>query len=424
MVETLAAKWLELSTQALLLLVLPRVLGPDDFGEFAVAFAVVSIASLGIGLGAPVAASRYIPRTAPAERLAVTRALVHRVARSRAPLLAALTLAAIPAAWLVPGLPLGVALAVCAAAWFAVASSVLAEVALGLGRTRVWNLRFPIENALVVGAAVGGHAALGHPGAILGLPLATAVTFSLLAPPVAGELRGAPSGAALPPGTLSFARLSSLTVLVFVAVTRSGPLLVSLFGGSSAQAGYTAIATGISAAGAGVVGSMMIVQLPRFSALARSEPARAEDEARRSGLVVVGLSVAAAVPAALLAHPIIRLALGHDFAGAAAPVALALAAVPLTAAMSLGGVVSSLRLRPGRMTLAWGVGGACFLAVAAPAIVYLDAAGAAVAVVAAVAAACLTAARLLGRGALGSADLAAFAGAAAVLGAALAGAGL
>src|SRR5436190_11388268 len=175
--ETLGAKWLELSSQALLLLILPRLLGPDDFGEFAVAFALVSLASLGMGLGAPVAASRYIPRAAPGERLPVTRALVARVVRMRVPLLAGLTLAAIPASWLVPGVSVGVALAVCAAAWFAVGSSVVAEVALGLGRTRVWNLRFPLENGLVLVGAVGGHAAFGGVGAILGLPLATAATF-------------------------------------------------------------------------------------------------------------------------------------------------------------------------------------------------------------------------------------------------------
>jgi O-antigen/teichoic acid export membrane protein len=424
LMETLGAKWLELSGQALLLLILPRLLGPDDFGEFAVAFALVSLASLGMGLGAPVAASRYIPRAAPGERLAVTRALVARVVRMRVPLLAALTLAAIPASWLVPGVSLGVALAVCGAAWFAVGTSVVAEIALGLGRTRMWNLRFPLENGLVLVAAVAGHAAFGGVGAIIGLPLAMAVTFALLTPAVARELRGAEPGAELPPGTLRFARLTSFTVLVFVAVTRAGPPLVSLLGGSSAQAGYAAIASGIAAAGSGVVGSMMVVQLPRLATLARSDPGRAEAEARRSGLLVTALAAVAAVVAAGVADPLIRLVLGHDFAGAVGPVSLALAAVPLTAVTSLAGVISSLRLRPERIAAAWGVGGGCFLAAAVPAISALDAEGAALALVAGVAAACLAATRLLGSRALGSADLAGLAGAAAVVGVGLAVGGL
>jgi O-antigen/teichoic acid export membrane protein len=211
---------------------------------------------------------------------------------------------------------------------------------------------------------------------------------------------------------------------VFVGVTRAGPLLVSLLGGSSAQAGYAAIASGIAGAGAGVVGSLMIVQLPRLATLARSRPREAEAEARRSGLRVTGLAVAAAVPAAALAEVLIRLGLGSEFSGAVAPVTLALAAVPLTAITTLAGVVASLRLRPGQIALAWAVGGGCFLAAAVPAVSALDAEGAALALVAGVGAAGLAATRLLGRRALGSADLAAFAGAAAVLGAGLAVGGL
>jgi O-antigen/teichoic acid export membrane protein len=131
---------------------------------------------------------------------------------------------------------------------------------------------------------------------------------------------------------------------------------------------------------------------------------------------VTGLALAGALPAAALAGPLIRLALGHDFSGAVGPVTLALAAVPLTAVTSLAGVISSLRLRPGRIAAAWGVGGGCFLAAAVPAILLLDAEGAALALVAGVAAACLAATRLLGSRALGSADLAGMAGAAAVIG--------
>ena len=75
MSETLAAKWAELVTQALLVLVVPRALGASAYGEFAVAFAVVSVLSLSLGLGAPLAAIRYVPAAAAGERLARARAV-------------------------------------------------------------------------------------------------------------------------------------------------------------------------------------------------------------------------------------------------------------------------------------------------------------------------------------------------------------
>ena len=70
--ETLLARSVELASQALLLLLVPRALGSADYGSFAAAFAAMSVVSIGFGLGAPLAAMRYVPgadpSSAPASR--------------------------------------------------------------------------------------------------------------------------------------------------------------------------------------------------------------------------------------------------------------------------------------------------------------------------------------------------------------------
>jgi O-antigen/teichoic acid export membrane protein len=415
MSETLAAKWAELVTQALLLLLVPRALGPPAYGEFAVAFGVVSLLSLGLGLGAPLAAIRYVPAVHPSERVARARSMARDVAAGRARLLAVLTVAAVALAPTLLDVPVVVVVAVCAAAWCSVGSSIASELALALRRTRVWNARFPLENSLIVAAAVGGHAALGTRGAIVGMAIASAMTFALLFGGILGELRRAPAGGPLPPEAAMYARLQTLTVVLNTLVTRAGPLAMPLAGASSTETAFAAIATGVGAAGAGTVMSLLAVQLPRLAHEAREVPAHAEEEAQRSGRGALVVAVSAALPAALLTGPAIDLALGSEFAGARSSLALALAAVPLAAVPGLAGLIASLRIRPGRLTAVWAAGAATFAAVAAATIPALAADGAALAMVAGFLATCLTSTLLLGGRTVGAMSVAAVAGAAAVL---------
>jgi O-antigen/teichoic acid export membrane protein len=387
--DTLAAKSAELATQAALLLLVPRALGPDAYGGFAVAFGAVSVLSLGLGLGASIAAVRYLPAVAGEERLARTRAVAVSVGRSRVRVLGALTAAALVAGPLVLDVPVGVTLAVCAAAWSSVGSSIASELALGLGRHRVWNARFPLENGLVVAGAPAGHALLGGDGAIYGMALGCVLAFAMLAPRAMAGLRGTPAGDPLPPEAVGYARLQTATVILGTVVMRGAPLAMPLLGASSVQTGYAAVATGVGAAGAGTIIGLMMVQLPRLVQIREESRERAEHDGAFSARVALAIALAAALPAALLATPLLELALGSEFAGARGAFELALPAIPLGAAYAFASVAASLRLRPAGLTQAWGLGVAAFVVVAAATIPSLDAEGASLAMTAGMLTACL-----------------------------------
>jgi O-antigen/teichoic acid export membrane protein len=414
MFDTLAAKWAELATQALLVLLVPRALGPSAYGEFAVAFGLVSVLSLSLGLGAPLAAIRYVPAARAEERLAQARAVAAGVARSRARMLALLTVAAAVAGPALLGVSLPVTLAVCLAAWCSVGSSIVSELGLALGRPRVWNARFPLENGLVVVAAVAGHAVAEAHGAIVGLVLACGATFALLLAEVAGELRAAPAGSALPAEAVGYARLQTVTVILGTLVKRGGPLMMPLAGASSAQTGFAAIATGLGTAGTTTMMSLLIVQLPGLVARRLRAP-EAEAEAARTARAALAVGLAAAIPAALVAGPAIDLVLGSDFAGAETAVVLALPSVPLGVVLGLASLVAGLRLRPGVLTAAWAIGGAAFAGFAAATIPSLDAEGASVAMSGGLLVAALAGTLLLGGRAMRTTCAASVAGAAVVL---------
>ena len=421
--ETLLARSVELASQALLLLLVPRALGSADYGSFAAAFAAMSVVSIGFGLGAPLAAMRYVPGADPVERAGLARAVARHVAIGRARALAALTTLAVLLAFVVPGANAALVATVCLAGWFSVASSIAAELALALERTRLWNARFVLENLLVVLAAIAGHAALGTTGAIVGLAVAAALTFVVLAAGIGPVLRGAAAGIELPAGLGRYARLETASVLIVTVVLRGSPVAMLLLGAATLQVGYGAIATGVAAAGTGVVLSLVVVRLPRLADLARSAPALAEREARRSAIPVSVVAAVVGIPAALFAGPAIDVALGEGFAGARDAVALALCVPPLAAAVGLAGQLAALRMRPELRTAIWIGGGLVFALVTLVAVPALGAEGAALAVVSAFAVAAVASVPLVGA-AMRAPVIVGLTGAAAVLVAALAGAGL
>ncbi len=413
--ETVAAKTAELTSQALLFLLVPRALGPEGYGQFAPAFGAVSILAIALGLGAPLAAIRYVPASRPSERLSTARTVAEHVAISRARLLAPISVGATLVAIVVPHAPVGLVVAVCASSWFSVGSTITSELALAIGRPRVWNARFPLENLLVLLSAIVGDAAFGITGAIVGIAVATTATFCVLAAFVVPHLARAPRGPGLPPGASSYARFETASVILSTVILRGSPLAMVLLGSSKVQVGYAAVATGVGAAAAGVVLSLFSVQLPRLSAVARANLPHAESEARHYSLLVLAVALLPAVPVAVYATPILRVALGSGFVGARDAFVIALAAAPLAVAIALGGQVAHLRLRPAALTFAWGCGALTFCVIGAAAVPGQGSRGAALAVVGALAAAPVVALVLLRDRALRAPTLIAVAGAAALL---------
>ena len=70
-------------TLVLLATVVPRVLGPGDYGRFSVPLTIVTLGSLALTLGGPTVLARFVPAAAPEQRLAVARSLGRRLARGR-----------------------------------------------------------------------------------------------------------------------------------------------------------------------------------------------------------------------------------------------------------------------------------------------------------------------------------------------------
>jgi O-antigen/teichoic acid export membrane protein len=330
-----------------------------------------------------------------------------------------LTLAAAVLAPALFGVPLALTLLVCAAAWCSVASSVASELGLALGRPGLWNLRFPVENALVVAAVPLGYALAGADAAIAGMACACVLTFVLLFGRLAADLHRAAAGGELPPGAAAYARLETVSVVLGTTIKRGGPLAMALARASSVQTGFAAIATGAGAAGAATMIDLLIVHLPRLVRLRADAPERAASEAERTARVGLLVAMATALPAAVLAGPAIHLLLGSEFSGARDAVVLALPSVPLGAALGMATAVASLELRPRALAWSWVAGAAVFAAGAAVLIPAHDAVGAAVAMTGGLLVAALASAVLVGGRELRRICAAAVAGAVAVAAAGL-----
>ncbi|MBA3243588.1 MAG: hypothetical protein H0T61_00225, partial [Actinobacteria bacterium] len=68
MLVGLAGKALEAVTLVLLITLVPRLLGPTDYGSFAVALSIVTLGSAASALGGPTWMSRFVPTVAAADR--------------------------------------------------------------------------------------------------------------------------------------------------------------------------------------------------------------------------------------------------------------------------------------------------------------------------------------------------------------------
>ena len=97
-----AAKGAELVTMLLLATLVPRALGPEAYGRFAVPLTIVTLGSLAMSLGGPTLLARFVPAAPPHEQLGLARAIGARLARGRALQLGAVVAAAALASLLAP----------------------------------------------------------------------------------------------------------------------------------------------------------------------------------------------------------------------------------------------------------------------------------------------------------------------------------
>ncbi|HEY8527384.1 MAG TPA: hypothetical protein VIL48_20630 [Acidimicrobiales bacterium] len=406
---SLAGKAAEMVTLVLLATVVPRALGPADYGRLAVPLTIVTLGSLALTLGGPTVMARFVPAAPPGERVALARAIGGRLARGRAAQLAVLAVATAAAvAWdpaRVPPLEsalVGLALAV------NVATSLALQTTLGLGRTAAWSLRWPLQNAVLIAAVLalrGGSA--GPAVAILvsaGAGLALAVTTAW--PVVAARTPPVP----VPDGAVRFGVLHAAGAALVQGAHRGGVLAVAVLAGSPDETGYTALAVGIGLGTTYAILQAFTVSLPHVA-----ERGEGEAPLRRLAGGLLAVLVPTALVVALALDAAVPAVFGAEYEGAAGAFGPALALVVLAPLNSLAVQVAALRLRP-EAALASGVATAvAFLVVAGAAVPAWGATGGTAATLAGCAAGAVVALRLLPGLAGRPTVVASFAGSAAVL---------
>jgi hypothetical protein len=386
---SLAGKAVETAMQVLLVTLVPRLLGPADYGGFALALTLVTIGSASVSFSGPTVMARFVPAAPPSERTALARALLLRIGRWR--LAQVVLFAALPAAVLVavdPGRfpPLEAGLIVLAFA-LDVGATLVFQVALGLGRALFWSFRFPVQYAVLVTAAPALDALGGAPGAVVAIALASGAALVVGAAVVLPPVLRARAGAPLPPGALRFGVLHGASGVFSLIASRGGVVAVALLTASSVETGYAALATGIAIAGTQVVVQAFAVQLPGLvladtamttgssTEAARSRRSAGEGPARllaeRAELALLPLAIVAAA----VVKPALPVAIGERFEGAADAFAPALAALPLAPVTALALQTAALRLRPEARLWATVAGALAFAITAVVAIPPWEAAG-------------------------------------------------
>ena len=243
------AKTLEIGTQALLVTLLPRLLGPAEFGRLGVAMAIVTLTASTISLGAPSAFARFIPAEPLERRAGLARNMTLRLLPIRG---VQLVVAAAVGAILVVMAPSSFAAAdtslVFAALTAEVAALLAAQVMLGIGQTWIWSFRMSARNvALLLGVPLLYRVA-GPAGILYGLVLASIAGLVFAAWPVVGLVRHADRGVAIPDGTMRYGVVTGLAALVGQATYRGPVLAASVLAGSGLETGFAALAGSVAMA--------------------------------------------------------------------------------------------------------------------------------------------------------------------------------
>ena len=384
----------ELVTQALLIALIPRALGPEDYGDFAVVLSVATLASTSLSLGGPMLMARYLPAAPAGRRRGVARALGLRVLRIRAVLLLGLALAAALLSALDPdGLPRTLTALALVAIVLEAAATLASDVALGLHEVRLWSFRYAIRNAAMVIAALALHPVFGLDGAVAAVAIGAAVMLAVFVPSLVRELSGAPSSEPIPEGALRFGRLQAISGGLGQFAFQGPVIAVALTGDASRESARAALAMSVASAAMLGISALFTAHLPGFAGSA--DPAAAEADlralARRLQLPLLALGLAVA----LLAEPVLELLVGARFGDLGPALAPAAAMIPVSATAALGVLAAALRLRPDVRLVSTAAGAIAFVAVAVALVPTLEAQGAVSAALAAVVVTALTAVAML-----------------------------
>ncbi len=386
-----------MATLVLLATVVPRLLGPADYGRFSVVLTLVTVVSMALVLGGPMLMARFVPAAPPAQRAALARGLTLHLARRRAAVLAVLAVVTtLLVAWDPERFPPLDSAVVVVALVLNVGATLALQVGLGLGRTGAWSARFALHNGVLVAAVVLLHGVAGAAGALLAIVVSSAATLVFGARSLAALRGGTEPPVTLTPDVRRFGALHAAAAALVQVAHRGGVVAVALLAGSSVETGFAALAIGVALGVSYAVLAAFTVSLPQLVVHGGHGPgADAEAALRR---IAWGM-LAGLTPALLLATLVLDRAVpavfGNGYVGARTAFAPALALVVLSPLNALVLQTSALRLRPGAALAAAVAGVVAFAATALATIPAWGAAGGTGAALAGAATSALVSARLL-----------------------------
>jgi O-antigen/teichoic acid export membrane protein len=380
---SLVGKLAELPPLALMFTIVPRVLGPSRFGEFTLGFFAVTLGSACVATSGAALMSRFIATAAPGDRVQLAHRLARDLARRRLVQAALLgVLGTLLSVTLPDRFPPVFTVIVVLALAVDLMATLCFQIALGLGRTRLWSFRYAVQNSttlvatLLLTAAFGGSAAVG--GLLTGSAAALLLGAFFVIRPLLRARRAEPGNEqrTLSPEITRFRTFKGLSNLLTQLAHRSGVILVAIVSGSRVETGYAGLATGAGLTATYAIWQTFTVQLPAHSAQTTRDHLRVEEVLRRYAQRLQLVAVVLALGVAAILTPVFSLLFGDRFLGARDAFAPAIALIPLAPMTALGSQIATLRLRPDIEARATGLGAVIFFAVALTAIPFWGAGGA------------------------------------------------
>ena len=299
--------------------ILPRLLGVEDYGRFLFVLSLTFLGAILADLGTLDVFGRFVPAMAPDEaRKLYMRTLAFSLAASMLCFVATAAASMLLASWMIPLWALMAGLMVV----LRVASWVPFQYALAQNRVGAWMTEQAWRQWVTLAALLALYPLLGFTGALLALVLMELLFAGLglwwarddwLGRELRVEWRY------FKPFLLAGLGFF-LANLAAVALYRSGPVLVEALTGNSAQVGFISLAIGMYLMVYVTVSQFAQSLIPALTAL-RAQGCMDEMQRRLGSFMRAGLliTVAATVAVWLLAGLAAPLVFGKDFA-AAAPV--------------------------------------------------------------------------------------------------------
>lgn len=349
-------------------LIVPRWMGPDEFGRYALVTSISMWFALLTGMGTVSMMTRAVPGFVLRRDLAGLRTLVSGLTGLRAGggLLAAALYLALTMTWLRDIDVIGL-LFIAGAVFSRTVANILLALMLGLNQAARWALGETLRRWLTFVLVVAGYYALGFRGACLGYfaAHAAALVFGAWTAREYVDWRAlVPKLEFLAPYLRTGASFAAGNILLALS-QRTGETLVHLSTGSFAEVGYFGVAYGVYVAAGQALWHFALSFAPMLVGWKEQGDMPAiRDWISRFAFRLIAGAVALAVLMVLVGRIAVWLVLGSEYTSVAAslpPLAIAMVALTVASISRLRALVAD---RPGVTAIAaglelaafWGVG--------------------------------------------------------------------